>query len=99
MLNQVVSPALTRPEPADRLCPIRNDPQRPDLTVRFRYGDRDRSAWTSGPTNRTLLMTDSFVCGSALCSPLTRSVTHELRIGVGRSIFTSQLAGTASGLY
>src|SRR6202162_2190200 len=46
------------------------------------------SAWTSRPINRTLLMTGSFVCGSALCSTPTRSVTHELRIGAGRSIVT-----------
>src|ERR1700674_4162438 len=47
------------------------------------------STWTSRPTNRTLFMTGSFACGSALCSPSTRSVTHDLRIGVGRSIVTN----------
>jgi hypothetical protein len=37
----------------------------------------------------SLLMTGSFACGSALCSAPTRSVTHELRIGAGRSILTN----------
>src|SRR5438105_9688935 len=35
-------------------------------------------------------MTGSFACGSALCSTPTRSVTHELRIGAGRSIVTNR---------
>jgi hypothetical protein len=46
------------------------------------------SAWTSRPIHHTLIMTGSFACGSALCSTPTRSVTHALRIGAGRSIVT-----------
>src|SRR5216684_916614 len=34
----------------------------------------------------------SFAGGSAFCSALTRSVTHELRMGAGRSIVTTRLA-------
>jgi hypothetical protein len=48
----------------------------------------DVSAWTSRPIHRTLIMIGSFACGSALCSTPTRSVTHALRIGAGRSIVT-----------
>jgi hypothetical protein len=58
-----------------------------EVYISRRSPERRRSR-ASAVRHESAARPNAFRCGSALCSAPTRSVTHEVRIGAGRSIVT-----------